>query len=328
MADKPLFSIVVPAYNAEKTIGTCLDALLRLGGDDYEVVVVNDGSRDCTADIIRNRINDDARVRFVSQDNAGVYRARRAGCAEARGEYCLFVDADDKVEPELLAALRPVLAPWPDMVVFNAFVGGGLLCDGTWLESLDLVAARREAVAGHLMNPIWNKCIRRELINLSRAEEDAAERLVYGEDAIQVASVLDLCDSVVGLNVALYRYETNAGSVTSTIDPLLRFKQGIRKQEILSVYMDKWGFRSTERGGFNANCLIYCADYCKALAERGDYRAMGELANRPFFTDAIEYYDKRLLTRNQKMLVTVLRAKSLIAARLLYLLAAFRRKVR
>ena len=109
MADKPLFSIVVPAYNAEKTIGTCLDALLRLGGDDYEVVVVNDGSRDCTADIIRNRINDDARVRFVSQDNAGVYRARRAGCAEARGEYCLFVDADDKVEPDFLLPSAPFL---------------------------------------------------------------------------------------------------------------------------------------------------------------------------------------------------------------------------
>ncbi len=325
VGDVPLFSIIVPAYNAEGSIDSCLDSLLGLTGDDYEIVVIDDGSTDLTAELVRQRAEGSKCLHLISQENAGVYQARRKGCAKANGAYCLFVDADDRVEPCILASLRSVLDGKPDMVVFNALSGGELLCAGDWLKSLNLTIARNEIVAGNLMNPIWNKCIRRSLVNCSSVD-DVAGRLVYGEDAIQVASILDSCNSVVGLDLPLYRYEINAESVTSTIDPLLRFKQAIRKQEILSTYIEKWGLGSTGRPGFNSNCLIYCADYCRALAKRGDYRGMRKLASEAFFVDAADEYTDALLTRNQKIMVAMLRTKSVFATRFLCLLAAIRRE--
>lgn len=323
----PLFSIIIPAYNAEKSIHRCLDSVNRLNGDDYEVIVVDDGSRDSTNRVVQGFRGKRHPLRLISQDNRGVYQARRSGCIEAKGEYCLFLDSDDRFEPGILDALRPALMHRPDMVVFNAYIKGGTLCSDGWLNSLNLSIARRESVAGSLMNPIWNKCIRREIFNRTPIK-DGEGRLEYGEDAVQVASVLDCCDDVIGLDKPLYRYEVNYESVTNTIDPTRRFEQAVRKQEIIRPYLNKWIVGDEGVAGFNSNCLVYCADYCKALAEHGDYRLMMELSTSSFFTSALRSYNRANLTRNQKVLIGAMKSHSIFAIRLLCLVAQYMRRIR
>lgn len=323
----PLFSIIIPAYNAEESIHRCLDSVNRLNGDDYEVIVVDDGSSDSTIRIVQGFGGKRHPLRLISQGNRGAYQARRSGCIEAKGEYCLFLDSDDRFEPDILDALRPTLLHRPDMVVFNAYINGGTLCSDGWLDSLNLSSARHESVTGSLMNPIWNKCIRRETFNRSPIE-DGEGRLEYGEDAVQVASVLDCCDDVIGLDKPLYRYEDNHGSVTNTIDPTRRFEQAVRKQELIRPYLNKWIVGDKGLAGFNSNSLVYCADYCKALAEHGDYRSMMELSTSSFFTSALRTYNRANLTRNQKVLIGAMKSHSVFAIRLLCLVAQCMRRIR
>lgn len=91
-------SIVVPMYNKEKRISRCLDSLVNQTLQEIEIIVVDDGSSDNSADIVRGYQENDSRVRLITQENQGPGTARNTGIADSRGKYVGFVDCDDYVE--------------------------------------------------------------------------------------------------------------------------------------------------------------------------------------------------------------------------------------
>jgi len=107
----PTISVVIPAYNAATTLTETLDSVLKQTFTDFEVIVINDGSRDETAAIAQS--TGDARVRLVSQDNVGLAATRNRGIQLARSEYISFIDADDLWTPEKLAAQWAALEAQP-----------------------------------------------------------------------------------------------------------------------------------------------------------------------------------------------------------------------
>jgi len=104
-------SIIIPAFNAEKTLGGAVESVLAQTFSDWEAIVVDDGSTDGTARLAADFAARDSRIRLVSQANGGVSAARNRGLAEARGEFGLFLDADDSILPEHLERLTPLAAP-------------------------------------------------------------------------------------------------------------------------------------------------------------------------------------------------------------------------
>ena len=89
-------SFIIPAYNVEKVIGECIRSIIKIENNNYEIVVVNDGSTDHTEEIIKSY--NDTRLKVITQKNSGVSTARNRGLLEASGEYIAFVDADDTLE--------------------------------------------------------------------------------------------------------------------------------------------------------------------------------------------------------------------------------------
>ena len=81
-----MISIVVPAYNAAGVIGKCIDSVLRQTYSDFELLIIDDGSRDETAEIVAAKAAQDARIHLIRQENAGVSSARNTGIAAASGE--------------------------------------------------------------------------------------------------------------------------------------------------------------------------------------------------------------------------------------------------
>lgn len=95
MSDKPLVSVVIPAYDAERFIGATLDSVLEQSYENFEVIVVDDGSTDSTVGLVRAYARRDARVRLLEQSHSGVARARNRGILDSRGRYIAPLDADD-----------------------------------------------------------------------------------------------------------------------------------------------------------------------------------------------------------------------------------------
>jgi len=104
-------SFIIPAYNAQAFLRATLDSVLAQTYDNLEVIVVDDGSTDETADVVQAYADRDVRFHLLTKTNGGVSSARNAGIAAARGDYVAFLDADDVWHPEKIAAQIETLRP-------------------------------------------------------------------------------------------------------------------------------------------------------------------------------------------------------------------------
>ena len=101
----PQISIVIPAYNASNTIESCISSILNQTFSDFEILAINDGSKDQTAKKIEQISFADERVHLINQENGGVSSARNKGISLATGKYIAFIDADDSIMPTYLDKL-------------------------------------------------------------------------------------------------------------------------------------------------------------------------------------------------------------------------------
>lgn len=111
-----MISVVIPLYNKEKQIADTLRSVLRQSFQDFEIVVVNDGSTD--GSVAAAESVQDERIRIIHQDNAGVSAARNRGIAEARYEFIAFLDADDRWKPDYLQTQHVLTQKYPECSVF------------------------------------------------------------------------------------------------------------------------------------------------------------------------------------------------------------------
>jgi len=107
-----MVSVIIPVYNAGRCIGRAIESVLGQSYSDYEIVVVDDGSTDKTAEIVKEYGD---KVRYIYQKNAGVAVARNAGIAVAKGRWIAFLDADDEWLPDKLKTQMDLLARNPDL---------------------------------------------------------------------------------------------------------------------------------------------------------------------------------------------------------------------
>lgn len=98
----PKISIIVPVYNVEDFLKTCLDSIIAQSFADFEVICVNDGSPDNSAAILEDYAARDSRIKVITQKNGGLSAARNTGIENAAGEYIYFLDSDDYIHPQMM----------------------------------------------------------------------------------------------------------------------------------------------------------------------------------------------------------------------------------
>lgn len=133
----PTISVVIPLFNKEKYVGRAIDSVLSQTFQDFEVVVVNDGSTDNSPEIVRGC--NDHRIRLVDQENKGVASARNRGVTESKSDLIAFLDADDEWLPNFLETILGLVERFPD---------AGLYATGYRLLKSDKHAYRNITIKG------------------------------------------------------------------------------------------------------------------------------------------------------------------------------------
>lgn len=237
MNKKPLISIVIPIYNAEKYLSMCLESILKQSYSELEIICVNDGSTDGSSDLLRTYANSDKRIKIIDKKNEGVSSARNTGIEKACGEYLLFVDADDWIEQDTCEkALAAMHNNEADVVMWSYVSEYGSSnspktifpdnCVFERQEILNRLHRRFIGIVGEELEhpeladaicPVWGKLYKRNLIIQSGASFiDLAEIGTY-EDGMFNLETFFYANKVVYLNQCLYHYRrSNTTSVTST----------------------------------------------------------------------------------------------------------------
>jgi glycosyltransferase involved in cell wall biosynthesis len=219
-----MISIIVPVYNAERTLAVCLDSVLAQTYTDIEVLCIVDGANDASADILYDYMRRDQRVRVIEQESSGPATARNAGLSAAGGDYIGFVDADDKVAPSMYETLCAAMAEsGADLACCAHYSVGadgsertaGLddrlsgTMDITGPQDLGLLLTR-------IPDFIWDKLFCREII--CREEIRFPDGRVYGEDTVFLAKYLNHTARAVFVSSPLYYYTAfSLGSITNTV---------------------------------------------------------------------------------------------------------------
>lgn len=187
MKEKRLISVIVPVYNAEKTLRRCIDSLLNQDFPDAEIILINDGSTDASDEICRIYQTSDARIVYLKKENGGVSTARNAGLDLARGQYVTFVDSDDYVEPDYFQTISQLIEQSsPDWIQFsNTLLRGGqcTVRKRTTVSLLDQSEAIREIISlicSKWINSPWDKVYKKSI--LDRLQLRFPESIEIGED--------------------------------------------------------------------------------------------------------------------------------------------------
>lgn len=216
----PAVSIIVPVYNGERFLRICIDSILAQTFADFELILVNDGSSDRSADILAEYEKADARVRVVTQKNQGVSAARNAGLDVCRGEFVRFIDCDDTLPPDSLDVLvKKARGNGSDLVIaaYHEVVGkSAMLRDLPKSEETmpcnDFLKHFSRYPTSFYYGVLWNKLFRRELI--ANAHLRFTPGMTWGEDFTFVAQYLVYVERVSYTGASVYNYLRNPDGLT------------------------------------------------------------------------------------------------------------------
>lgn len=227
--EKLFLSIVVAVYNAEKYLNQCVDSILSQSFSDFELILVDDGSKDSSPIICDEYVEKDERVFVIHQPNGGPVKARVAGMNKARGEYIYFVDSDDWLEPNALKiACQSAKDNNADIVTFDSYfcyANDRKVALGQIIESgvYDKKALKEKFYPRMLYSgrffyfgiyaAMWNKIFRKSVVYENMIHVDPKIRI--GEDGLTTfASMLDAKKVCVLSTYHLYNYRDNNTSIT------------------------------------------------------------------------------------------------------------------
>ena len=218
---EPKVSIIVPVYNAEKSLARCVDSILNQEFRDFELILMDDGSRDRSGEICDGYARADARVVVVHKENTGVSDTRNQAIARARGTFLQFVDSDDWLTADATKLMvRAAEETGCDLVIADFYRVVGEMVSRKGDIDADQVIGR-EAFVGFMMeNPadyyygvLWNKLYRREIVEVYEIRMDA--KISWCEDFLFNLEYVRYATTFYALRTPVYYYVKTKGSLVN-----------------------------------------------------------------------------------------------------------------
>lgn len=239
----PKVSIVIPAYNVEAELPRCLESAAGQSLREIEIVCVDDGSPDRSLEIMREYAARDARFRVISQPNKGLGGARNTGAAAATGEYILFVDSDDWIDPDYCLRLYEA-AVRHDAPVACASIRKIRPSSAKWTAHFDEERVYDDPQARFAVCNcppdfhVVNKLLRREMVE--RLGLRFREHVPY-EDVEYTMRVLCEGGRLVTVPGPYYRYMVRGGSITKSVQTPQKQAARYRAHKAFVAYCDAHG---------------------------------------------------------------------------------------
>lgn len=248
-------SIILPVFNSDQTLIKCIDSIISQTMSDFELIIVNDGSTDNSREICEHYLEKDNRIKLINQENGGVSSARNKGLKEAIGKYICFVDSDDWVEQNYIAAfLDNNKNPEKEMIIQNCFEisvnGCNLKCvlpDKVYYKEQFSEFFSELHILGY--GYPFAKLYETDIIKSNNLKFN--ENINFAEDLIFFLEYFQYVDSVRCISKAYYNYVQS--------DNTLSYSHNIYEKEIEAYYVERNILEKlAKQYKFNTEAIHYC----------------------------------------------------------------------
>lgn len=217
-----LFSVIVPMYNVEKYIRECIESILNQSEKDFELIIVDDGSKDKSSLIADEYAMIDNRVSVIHQKNMGLFHARCVAIEKALGKYAIFVDADDLLKNNALQRLkREIITDEFDMIIYRAetFYEYGKVVfqkkifeDDSIFEKDNKRQLYYKIISDNCLNDLWIKAIKINCFETDKLWD--CPRITMGEDLVHTLRPITNAKRIKYIDDVLYCYRIVNDSMT------------------------------------------------------------------------------------------------------------------
>ncbi|MBL4258715.1 glycosyltransferase family 2 protein, partial [Vibrio fluvialis] len=210
------FSVIIPCFNSSQYIERCVNSVLSQNCNDFEIIIIDDGSTDSTLDVLK-KYDDISSIRVITQENQGVSVARNLGISLAQGDYIIFIDSDDWVKPgyfefcksnlldddiDILIMNHTVMSPSLDYDTKHRLINGEHGIDDIFYASF----------YGRISNSPCDKIFSRKMVVNQKCSFPSG--VTVGEDALFFIRVLSCSNKVISSDKSYYVYMQDTGGVT------------------------------------------------------------------------------------------------------------------
>ena len=215
--NKMKISFITPVYNCEKYLAECVKGRERRNLPNYEIILIDDGSTDGTDAICDELVYQNNNIKCIHQENQGVSAARNCGIEVSTGDYIIFLDADDSIEPQKISDLLKIMEEDPSIhmavfgLTFDYYYKGslyrrdelGLPFDGK-IEKSAWIKYIPELYKQNALSPVWNKIIKRTVLDENQLK--LKRNMFLYEDLEFSLRCLACCDSIYFSPDIIYHY--------------------------------------------------------------------------------------------------------------------------
>lgn len=249
----PLLSVIVPIYNVENYLKKCIDSILSQTFQDYELLLIDDGSTDGSSDIAKKYAKKYEKIKYIRQDNQGLGGARNTGIKNSRGEYLSFIDSDDYIDKDMYQEMVSKMIEYHLDIVICGY--DRVYEDGRIIEShfdqipKSTIINEENKNLLFLIDPAaWNKIYKKDIFIKNNIWYPSN---VWFEDLRTTVKVMCKCSKAIYIEKTYYKYVTRNSSIMNTpnllrqkeiieaIDDLIHF---FKSQDIFNLYYNELEF--------------------------------------------------------------------------------------
>lgn len=299
----PRISIIVPVYKVEAYLNKCIDSILNQTFEDFELILVNDGSPDKCGEICEDYAKKDSRIRVFHKENGGQATARNFGIDIARGEYIGFVDSDDYIEPEMYEVLYNMcINDNCDMVNCSSkiYFNNKIKVNGNGEK---VIHSKKEAMRVVIEGLLYDECLWSKLIKKSVLKDLRMPVGIVYEDTAFVYKIVDKCERIGYIGVPMYNYIKREDS---TMD---RAVKEVKTDAIL-VYKEMYEFVKNKYPDVSDIVRIKLSNTCISIMNTiikqdefnihiNKYREVSKVLNKNFYSNI----KSKNYHRNEKILL-------------------------
>lgn len=322
---KSKFSFILPVYNVEKYIKKCVDSLLNQTYENFEVILINDGSKDKSEDVCKEMVKKDSRVSLYNQVNSGVSVARNLGIDKSSGDWLVFIDPDDWVDKDYLLNFYNSIEENVDIIICDDIVEfpKKSIINNIFIESCEFVGNKKDDLLlqffsknscsyfpqNHDCSSPWGKIYRKEFVlkNGIRFEPE----LRRAQDKVFNLYAFELASTIKYINIPQYHYRMNETSTWGKYSPniindLEKLYEHMRKF-ILKYKTDNDVFLSSfyEKIALSINSIFRQYYYHKdcELSNREKKKEIDNFLHEGLFKEALVNIDLKKLSFQEKVFI-------------------------
>lgn len=257
-------SIIIPVYNVELFIKDCVSSVLNQSFTNMEIIIVNDGSTDCSLSFCKEFEKEDERIKVFTKKNGGVSDARNFGISKANGDYVFFLDGDDLIQDDTIETLLSSLDDENSIAMcgFESFKDKTHYCSDSAVNVFSPAEYTESVLKLHNNTYACGVLIPRKFLDANFFIKGR-----YFEDMASMFKVYEKCRKIIVIEGGFYKYRTNINSITKTIDSkkIIDFRKS--SQEFIDHAASKYGISDTVLHAF----LSYVYRACYVMSRDKEY---------------------------------------------------------